>query len=599
MKLRNVFIAACLLGSAATASANVPVTFPTGSIIIPTGGAFQDDCGAVSVYGLVYDVLRANAWLAANNYHTITIYYAYSDTKASPNRCIPTSLDPGPAAPTNSAMWNDGCDITGVSAQLLDNTNASGTGTTITTYQTAPIVTSGTTYKCVGGTVDGNSCTTAATSSTECSASWPCSGSFGNKKCNGGPNNGNSCTNVSQCGTTLYTCTGYPTTTTSGGKSNVYQGFSTRVASTGITLNYLGGPFIISAGISGTGGTDVDVFRKLIAGTINAQDSDGNTVDFSAFRTRNSSQQSPPTSACSFGTDHYVNMHIATSSFNASVGKGFQTSPPRIALLVSDTNTHTGTVDDGILEGYLQNAGLDFNGAGGCPAATANTANCPSVTSLKCVGGPNASAGCASSADCGTSLTSYPCNKAGTSGTCGSGHTCCNGGGHNNSRCDNQAASYCGSTTTTYSCTSSSSSVIESGQIYDAFDFDDLATDLTTTKYTMLWTPHWQTKSTLSTQEVAAFTKIKSFLTNQTGLAAGGAPSISSFEGASFAGGPSSGSEGTNGNAMQLQLNLWWHRLHLLPVRSRRASPANPTAPYGTPGLRNARAVQQLLQPRH
>ena len=40
--------------------------FNAGALIIPSGASFQTDCGAVSEYGLVYDILRANQWLAAN-----------------------------------------------------------------------------------------------------------------------------------------------------------------------------------------------------------------------------------------------------------------------------------------------------------------------------------------------------------------------------------------------------------------------------------------------------------------------------------------------------------------------------------------------------
>src|SRR6185312_14785025 len=93
---------------------------------LPTSASFQDDCGAVSVYGLVYDVLRANTWLAANGYTPITIHYAYNDTKGSPNRCVPTNLD---APPTNDPAWNDGCDFqitsaTAMPVTLVANANA-------------------------------------------------------------------------------------------------------------------------------------------------------------------------------------------------------------------------------------------------------------------------------------------------------------------------------------------------------------------------------------------------------------------------------------------------------------------------------------------
>ena len=117
-----------LLALAAPASAGT-VNYAAGSLILPTSASFQDDCGAVSVYGVVYDVLRANTWLAANGYTPITIHYAYNDTKGSPNRCVPTNLD---TAPTTDPAWNDGCDFQITSATAMPVTlvaNASATST--------------------------------------------------------------------------------------------------------------------------------------------------------------------------------------------------------------------------------------------------------------------------------------------------------------------------------------------------------------------------------------------------------------------------------------------------------------------------------------
>src|SRR5438132_1078957 len=103
-------VSAFVILACTEAYANNSVPFGTGSLILPTSAAFQDDCGAVSVYGLVYDVLRANAWLAANGKTAITINYGYYDGKKSPNRCVPTNLDTPPSLP-GSATWNDGCDF--------------------------------------------------------------------------------------------------------------------------------------------------------------------------------------------------------------------------------------------------------------------------------------------------------------------------------------------------------------------------------------------------------------------------------------------------------------------------------------------------------
>src|SRR5262245_29806345 len=95
--LRAFAVVAVLVAAASPAHANTSTAFPANSLIIPPGAAFQDDCGAVSTYGLIYDVLRANPWLVANGHQQITIYYVYLDTKQSPNRCVPTSLDTPPA----------------------------------------------------------------------------------------------------------------------------------------------------------------------------------------------------------------------------------------------------------------------------------------------------------------------------------------------------------------------------------------------------------------------------------------------------------------------------------------------------------------------
>ena len=72
------------------ANANTPSTtlpFLPGSLIIPTNAAFQDNCGAVSAYGLVYDVLRAEQWLGSNGHTPIAINYIVYPLKQSPIAC--------------------------------------------------------------------------------------------------------------------------------------------------------------------------------------------------------------------------------------------------------------------------------------------------------------------------------------------------------------------------------------------------------------------------------------------------------------------------------------------------------------------------------
>ena len=290
-KILCSLVVAAGLAATAPAHANTSTAFPTGSLIIPVNSAFQDDCGSVSAYGLIYDVLRANVWLVTNGYTAITVFYTYLDTKGSPNRCVPTTLD---TPPTVSAAWNDGCDIINVGAQIIDNTNHTTPESTIVSFKTT-------------------------------------------------------------------------------GKVNVYPQYPSQTLTGAAKANYLGGPFVILA-------SDAPTFRKLLDNTIHAQDANGNVIDFSPFRTRNATQTAAPTSGCSLGTDHYVNIHRSTTAFVANIGKAFQSLPPRLALLATDKNAHTSTVSNNILQAYLTNSGLSYPGANGCPPASVqagNAAVCP------------------------------------------------------------------------------------------------------------------------------------------------------------------------------------------------------------------------------
>ena len=299
---RAFVLAACVAVGSSAAHATT-ISYAAGSLIIPSTAAYQDSCGAVSVYGLIYDVLRANAWLAANGYTAITVHYAYNNAKTSPDRCVPTNLDTPPTStsdplPTSSdAVWNDGCDF-----QVI------GAGSTPVTLV---------------------SNATAATASTD----------------------------------------GTVTTFNNTSNAQVYPQYASRTVThaAGVTtVGYLGGPFIISQ-------SDAATFTGLLQGTINAQDSSGNTIDFSPFRSNKGS--------CTYGTTHYVNVHRAAVAFNAPAGKDFTAPPPRLALLDSDSATKTRLIASGILEGYLKNAGLDFSGAQGCPTGGADVTDstlCPS-----------------------------------------------------------------------------------------------------------------------------------------------------------------------------------------------------------------------------
>lgn len=288
---RFVIVAGLVAAAGLPAHANTSTAFPAGSLIIPTNAAFQDDCGAVAAYGLIYNVLRANPWLTANGHTPITVFYTYLDTKASPNRCVPTTLD---TPPTTSPAWNDGCDLLNVSAMQIVNNNRNAPDINITTFD-----------------------------------------------------------NTS--------------------KTNIYPPYPSRVVTGGAKVSYLGGPFVILP-------SDAVTFRKLLDNTISAQDIYGNTIDFARYRTRNPGQTAAPYSGCTLGSDHYVNIHRATSAFVANIGKAFGDVPPRLALLATDRYDYTGTVSNNILQGYLKNAGLTYPGANGCPPGAVYASNstiCP------------------------------------------------------------------------------------------------------------------------------------------------------------------------------------------------------------------------------
>ncbi len=454
--------------------------FSAGALIIPTNASYQDDCGAVSAYGLVYNVLRAEGWLVANGKPRITINYVVSPSKTSPNRCRPSNQFAGP---TGSALWDDGCDF-----QL-----SNGAGNIV---------------KLVN-----NSSTSAASDAL-----------------------------VNTVDTTS--------------NPAVYPQYTSKpLDATATTVGYLGGAFIID------GGVDATNFLALLDGTYAATDADvpPNPIDFGPYRA---------TGTCIFGVSHHVNVHRAQFPFSAPVRKSFTAQPPRLAVLETDSTGSTGPIKvitpvtvplqttvggateagftatyttqyahgfvpgnrvtisgvkkpeyngvftiqttptlttftvtlpvsglpasrkgkvdrgDSILEDYLANGGIDFDGAQGCPTGGQNIAD-PVL--------------------------------------------CPNGG--------------------------------SAGQIFDIFDFADLANnklqilDSGVKRYTMLWTPHWETTagpgSPPSATELVALSNISAFLDGQTGLM-GECASISTFEGAYLGGAPNI-VDGTAGANLQLQ----------------------------------------------
>jgi type IV pilus assembly protein PilY1 len=369
-------IAAGLRGRAAliavlfAAAGAVPAgaaNFPAQSLIIPTQSSYQDACGMVSTYGLVYSVLRANDGWRANPVTTgkftgpIIIHWVYSPTKQSPNRCVPTNLDkvydggngalagsPGIADQT----WNDGCDFnlvntTGVPATLVNN---SITATS----------------------ADSKSWSTVDTATTP----------FGN-------------------------ALAYPNY-----KAQTVK-FVGGTSGNVTTLQYSGGAFVISA-------TDAPGFLDLLSGVAQVNDAAGNAIDFSAFKsnggvacnaTMNASKQAVFGLVGSTGNStanvHQVNIHRAQVSFTAVDNAHMNGAPPKIGLLQSvdhdyanesGTSVLTGTnrgdpdptstaspaakivgTPTGIkgtqLKFYLQSAGLNFAQAGGCPAGAYNDPN--------------------------------------------------------------------------------------------------------------------------------------------------------------------------------------------------------------------------------
>jgi len=346
----------------AAALAPVPAlaaTFPAQSLIIPTQSSYQDPCGMVSTYGLIYSVLRANDGFRAtgtavgNFTGPITIHWVYRTLKGSPNRCVPTNLDNvragasavSPAADITTTTWNDGCDF------RLDNSSG------------------------VPATLVNNSLPAAANDST----SW---------------------TTIDTSGNALGRALAFPNYASRTVKFN-------GTAATNVTsLQYSGGAFVISA-------SDAPGFLDLLSGTAAVRDAAGNAIDFSAFKTNgagtcnvsvNGSNQAVFSGgALASAAVHKVNIHRAQVPFIADDNARMNGAPPKIGLLQSvdhdyadegGTSVLTGKNrgdSDPILPGkivgtptgikgtqlkyYLRSAGLDFAQAGGCPSGAYNDPN--------------------------------------------------------------------------------------------------------------------------------------------------------------------------------------------------------------------------------
>lgn len=304
-------------------TAHADTTFAPGSLIIPATSTYQTDCGAVAMYGLVFNILRANAWLEANRATAcpglpasvscrIEVYYAYKETKASPNRCTPTDQHVGPSYTGSGTIthahprWNDGCDFEVGTSNLPVPPVKAIVPATATDPNTDVAVT----------TID-------TSSKTAVYPRWP---------------------------------------------ARTIQHTSSTWTDVDIA-RYAGGSFIIDD-------ADAITLRKLMKpGTLIARDSANNAIDLTAFRQ----------TSCSFGSTvgGGVAIHRAMVEFTAPTPRIFTNTPPRIALLAKNAGSgtaRTGRVDDGILQDYLARAGLTFSGAQGCPPGgfhAGNASICP------------------------------------------------------------------------------------------------------------------------------------------------------------------------------------------------------------------------------
>ena len=116
------------------------------------------------------------------------------------------------------------------------------------------------------------------------------------------------------------------------------------------TINYLGGPFVIDARDA------QNVIEFLARG-----DSFVPSSALSPFTTGAGGcggLASSPNTAI----NHFVDMHQTTIQFTADVDRRANSTPPKIALV-----NHGSGVSTGLLDTYLNNAGLNLPGSGGCP----------------------------------------------------------------------------------------------------------------------------------------------------------------------------------------------------------------------------------------
>ena len=327
-------------------------SFPAGSLIIPTQASYQDACGLVSAYGLIYEVLAANYYLKNTlNQPGITIHWVYRPGKKSPNRCVPTNLNPTPqtpgtcVAPFNGSScgstlpyqdtaWNDGCDFSisntlAEPVRLVDNFSGND-------VPSSPV------------------------------------GSF----------------------TTNNTATPGPLQVLSYPNYKGIKVQHTGTASSNVTaVQYSGGAFVIAA-------ADAPNFLALLKGTTVANDFFGDPIDFKPFRTAGTcgvtvnngvaefTTAMPNPNTNTFANIHYVKIHRAMTAFSAEDTQKMSDVPGKIALLVTaggqaGYSSSANGIKSDMLPAYLASAGLgSFKNAQGCSPTGYNaknaTANCPS-----------------------------------------------------------------------------------------------------------------------------------------------------------------------------------------------------------------------------
>ncbi len=251
------------------ARANDIVTFPAGSLIIPMQGNFQDKCGTTSAYGLVWRILQSNQAGHFNAAHPVTVYWIINDKKGSPNRCVPSNL----SANSDKGAWD--------SNPVWND----GCDTSIANTDHEPVV------------------------PVDYSADWPSA------------NNG-----IYQYGAIpMFDSTGYPSS-----PSLPAEALDEATNPKFTTIQYLGGPFVIAKKDAQNVITFLqkgdDPYTSLGKGLEGAL-SRFTTPCTCAFNNE------PPEGTNSDSRCNYVQMHQATISFDAKVGRRMSNVPPKIALL--------------------------------------------------------------------------------------------------------------------------------------------------------------------------------------------------------------------------------------------------------------------------